>query len=167
LRELARAEARPEVFSLADCSFDMAFEIPSDRLEIFNHAFPKPKGTITAIIQISDVGTNDHPLCLQITGDWRGGSGMMKRYAQESVVLNLSERTFMLIQKKPLIEYAPSNMKHLVVGKSYAVQIMAFPGFAIALIPKEIKVRTHEGILYPVSHIVALDNGWYSGTLSL
>ena len=156
-----------DAFALADCTFDAIFEIPADSVQSFQHAFPRESGTITVILQVYQGGTKEQHARLQLTGDWQGTSGMIRRYSEDSVIFTLSERRFTLLHKKPIIEYVPSAMRRLVPGMQYTFEMTALPGFAIPLIPRQLTIRTHDGVPYTVSTFTGPNKGWYSAALSL
>ena len=79
-----------DAFALADCTFDAIFEIPADSVQSFQHAFPRESGTITVILQVYQGGTKEQHARLQLTGDWQGTSGMIRRYSEDSVIFTLS-----------------------------------------------------------------------------
>lgn len=161
------ANAQTETFALVGCTFDAIFEIPADSLQNFQRAFPRESGTMTVILQVYQDDTKEQHARLQLTGDWQGTSGMIPRYSEDSVVFTLSDRRFTLLHKKPIIEYVPSAMRRLVPGRPYAIEMTAFPGFAIPLIPRQLTIRTHEGAPYEISTFTGQDKGWYSAALSL
>ena len=164
---ISRAEDKAALFSLADCTFDAIFEIPADGLKTFAKAFPGKAGAMTVIMNIFPEGQAESHARLQLTGDWSGTSGMMSRYSDNTVIFTEKERRFTLLHKKPIVEYVPSEMKQLIAGKRYRIDLTAFPGFAVPLIPKRITVRTHEGVLHEFLNISGPERGWYTATLSL
>lgn len=162
----SKNETQTKSFVLADCTMDAAFEFPPGSLQKFRHAFPGETGTLSVILEIFQSGTPEQGARLQLTGDWRGTSGMVPRYSEDSIIFTLSEQRFTLWHKKPIVEHVPNTMGRLVTGRKYSIQITAFPGFAIPLIPKQLTVRTHEGVLYPIRDFKGPDKGWYSATFS-
>lgn len=153
-------------FSLAECSFDMILEIPVQGVETFRKAFPQGSGNLTVLLNISEDEVNQQAQ-LQLAGQWNGTSGMISHYSEDLIVYTLSEHRFTLLHKKPIIMSVPTNLTRLRAGGHYSVHLTAFPGFAIPLIPKEVHVRTHDGMLFRVYDFKGDDKGWYSGTLSL
>jgi hypothetical protein len=161
------ANAHAETFALADCTFDAIFEIPADSLQIFQRAFPRGSGTMSVILHVYQNGTKEQHARLQLTGDWQDTSGMIPRYSEDLVVFILSERRFTLMHKKPIIVSVPSAMRRLVAGRQYSIEMTALPGFAIPLIPRQLTIRTHEGVLYTISTFTGPDKGWYSAAFPL
>lgn len=161
------ANAHAETFALADCTFDAIFEIPTDSLQVFQRAFPQESGTTSVILHVYQSGTEAQHARLQLTGDWKGTSGIIPRYSEDLVVFTLSERRFTLLHKRPIIEYVPTAIRHLIPGRKYAIEMTAMPGFAIPLIPRQLTIRTHEGVLYTISTFTGPNRGWYSAELSL
>lgn len=155
-----------ESFVLAECTFDAIFEIPSDSLQVFRRAFPGKTGTLTIILQVHQKDAPDQTARLQLAGDWQGTSGMITRYSEDSVIFTLSERRFTLLHKKPIVESVSNAMRKIEIGKQYSVEITGFPGFAVPLIPIQLSVRTHEGVLHSISDFRGPDRGWYLATFS-
>ena len=155
-----------DTFTLADCTFDAVLEISPDGLEKFRRAFPDETGTLSIILNIFSNEFKGEYVRLQLTGKWQGTSGMTPIYQEDVVIFTLSERQFTLLHKKPIIEFVPHTMRHLSVGRHYKLELTAFPGFAVPLVPKKIFIRTHNGIVYSISDFTGPDRGWYFATFS-
>ncbi len=153
-------------FALTDSSFDMVLVFPPNTIQTFRTAFPQENGNLTVIFHISEEGVPEHYARIQLAGQWNGTSGFIPQFSEDLVVFNLSDHRFFLFHKKPIIEHVPATLSRLKEGKRYRVDITAFPGFAIPLIPEKLQIRTHEGQLYNLTSITGSDRGWYSARLS-
>lgn len=157
---------QPQSFILADCAFDGVFEISASGLQAFRRSFPGETGTLTIILQMHEKNAPDQTARLQLAGDWQGTTGMVSRYPENSVIFTLSERRFTLLHKKPIIEFVSSAMQKIEIGRQYTVELSGFPGFAVPLIPRQLTVRTHEGVLHSIKGFSGPDRGWYVATFS-
>lgn len=163
---LWQQEDNESSFSLADSSFDMVLNFPPNTIQTFQSAFPYGSGNLSVILHIAEERATEHHARLQLAGQWNGTTGLIPQFSEDLVVFNLSDRRFLIFHKKPIIEQIPKTLSRLRKGKHYRIEITAFPGFAIPLIPESLVLRTHEGEILAVASITGPDKGWYFGTLS-
>lgn len=157
---------KPDSFTLAECTFDVKFEIPVEGLKTFSQSMPLESGTVTVIMNLSQGDKLDQNARIRLAGKWQGTSGLSPILAEDSLLFILSERLFVMLNKKPMMEYVSRSLRTLTVGEQYQLQLTAFPGFAIPLIPKGLFIRTHEGLIYSVSNFTGPSNGWYFATFT-
>lgn len=162
------AEKRALTVALADCTFDVILEISENGLQTFRRAFPGDKGTLTAIFHIYERGTSSQQNArLLLQGNWQGTSGFIVQSLENLTIFIMSERQFQFRHMKPIIEYTPITMTHFSSEKQYVIELTAFPGFATPLTPKQINIRTREGLVFPVVTFEDIGKAWYRTVFSL
>ena len=150
-------------FLIADCAFDIIFEFPEDGLQRFRNAFNNniETGTLHAIVNMREQSRPEQVIRLLFVGKWKDTTGFITGPLEDLTTFVPSQHDIRFLYKKPTIEFADPAMTRLSSGKEYEMELTASPMWSGApLVPRQVNIRTHEGVVYSITKFSKLDKGW-------
>jgi len=143
----------PSLYTIADCTFDIIFQISDKDLEILKSSKQDiSNGTIHSQVDIFEKESPFRFLQLYIMGKWNNSENIVYDSVKDLTLFSLRTKQFMFSRKKATIGNAQSGMKKLSSHRKYNIQIRGYiveNGNIIILTPTSATIQTHEGIVFP------------------
>lgn len=155
----------PSFYTIADCTFDIIFQISDKDLEVLKSSKQDiSNGTIFAQVDIFEKDSPFRFIQLSIMGTWHNTDSRIFDSVEDLTLFSLRTKQFMFSRKKATIGNAQSGMTKLSSHRKYNIQIrgsIVENGNIIILTPTSATIQTHEGIVFPAIEFKRMENNEY------